>query len=28
MTILGDPWDLVAPIVPAEDWDDGWEPRP
>jgi prevent-host-death family protein len=28
MKIVGDPWDLVQPIIPAEDWDDGWEPRP
>ncbi len=28
MAILGDPWDMVGPIIPAEDWNDGWEPRP
>jgi prevent-host-death family protein len=24
--IIGDPMELVAPIVPAEDWSDTWEP--
>jgi prevent-host-death family protein len=26
--IVGDPWDLVNPTTPAEDWDENWEPRP
>ena len=26
--IIGDPWALVDPIVPPEDWDQDWEPRP
>jgi len=28
MVILGDPRDMVGPIIPAEDWSDDWEPRP